>query len=284
MATQKRIGFVDYKLDNFHANTYLKAIRTTLKDRGYTVSGCFALEEAEGKAWAQKNDVSYFETVQKLNEKADFYCILAPSNPETHLNLARLIVPFGKTTYVDKTFAPDLKTAQEIFELADQHHTKIQTSSALRYTDVQEHVKKAGKDALKHITAWGSGSSFAEYAIHPVEMVISCLGPGATSLLRRGTGAFSQLLINFTSDRTATINVYTEGATPFAASLTTSKKTEYVPVNTATLFVNMAGAILDFFDKNEPQIDRAESLMIRRILDAAQDPRALKEFVPLSVT
>ena len=282
MPNQKRIGFVDYNLDNFHANTYLKAIRQTLKDRGYTVTGCHALEEAEGKDWARKNDVPYFSTPLELNEHVDFYCILAPSNPETHLNLARLVVPFGKTTYVDKTFAPDLKTAHEIFELADQHHTKIQTSSALRYTDVQRAVAEAGKDNLKHITAWGGGSSLAEYAIHPVEMVISCLGPNAISLLRRGTEKFSQLLINFTNDRTATVNVYTEGSTPFAASITTAKKTQYVPVNTSTLFTNMAAGILDFFDRSEPLIDRAESLMIRRILDVAQEPEALKGFISLS--
>ena len=281
MPPQKRIAFVDYKLDNFHANTYLKAIRVNLKDRGYTITGCHALDESEGKAWATKNNVPYFSTPQDLSDHADYFCILAPSNPETHLNLARLVVPFGKPTYIDKTFAPDLKTAHEIFDLADQHHTPVQTSSALRYTDVQEHLKQ-GKENLLHLTAWGGGSSFAEYAIHPVEMAISCLGPKATSLLRRTTGDFSQLLINFTSDRTATLNVYTHGNTPFAASLTTPKKTDYVPVNTSTLFTNMASAILDFFDKGQPQIDRAESLMIRHILDVAQDPRALKEFLPLT--
>ena len=38
-----RIGFVDYKLDNFHANVFLKAIRGPLKDRGGSVAGCFAV-------------------------------------------------------------------------------------------------------------------------------------------------------------------------------------------------------------------------------------------------
>ena len=97
MPTQKRIGFVDYKLDNFHANTYLKAIRETLKDRGYTVAGCHALEESEGKTWATKNNVRYFSTAEDLNEHADYYCILAPSNPETHLDLCRRVLPIGKT-------------------------------------------------------------------------------------------------------------------------------------------------------------------------------------------
>src|SRR5437764_129473 len=109
----KRIGFVDNKLENFHANVFLKAYRDTLKSRGATVAGCFALDADNGKAWAAHNDVPYFNSVEALNDHVDAYMILAPSNPELHLKLAEMVFPFGKTTYVDKTFAPDLATAQK---------------------------------------------------------------------------------------------------------------------------------------------------------------------------
>jgi hypothetical protein len=276
----KRIAFVDYKLDNFHANVYLKAFRTTLKGRGYDVVGCHALDEQGGRAWGEKNHVAYYDDVLKLNENCDVYCVLAPSNPETHLDLCRRVLPFGKTTYVDKTFAPDVKTAQQIFELADQHRTAVQTTSALRYTAVQQKAQSiGGRDAVRHVTAFGGGSSFAEYAIHPVEMVVSVMGAGAVSLMRRGSDPWSQLLINFDGGRTATLNVYTHGDTPSMAALTTDKHTESVAVDGATLFTNMAAALLDFFDAGKPQIDRAESLAVRRILDAAGTADALKSFV-----
>ena len=281
MQNQKRIAFVDHHLDNFHANTYVKAIRETLKDRGYTVSGCFAPNDPDAKSWSTKHNVALFTDAEELNKATDFYCILAPSAPETHLDLSRRILPFGKTTYIDKTFAPDLATAHLIFELADQHRTKIQTSSALRYTDVQQKLNEVGKDKLRHMIAWGSGSSFKEYAIHPVEMVVSCMGPDCTSLMRRGAGEYSQLLLNFSNERTAVANVYTAGHTPFAAAITTTQSTQYIPVNNATLFTNMAAAILDFFDRNEPQVDRSQTLTIRKILDAANDERALREFVKI---
>jgi predicted dehydrogenase len=162
----KRIAFVDYKLENFHANVYLKAFRNQLKDRGYEVTGCHAMDEADGRKWAEKNRVPYFADVLKLNDAADFFVVLAPSNPEMHLNLARLVFPFGKPTYVDKTFAPHLGTAKEIFALADQHRTAVQTTSALRYTAVQKKLKElGGREKLRHITTWGGGSSFGEYGI-----------------------------------------------------------------------------------------------------------------------
>ena len=44
--SRKRIGFVDYQLDNFHANIYLRALRGPLTDRGYDVVGATATDAA----------------------------------------------------------------------------------------------------------------------------------------------------------------------------------------------------------------------------------------------
>jgi hypothetical protein len=98
-------------------------------------------------------------------------------------------------------------------------------------------------------------------------------------MMRRGTDGYSQLLLNFSDDRTAVANVYTKGGTDFAASVTTDKQTTYLPVDTSKLFVDAASAILDFLEAGKPTIDRRESLAVRRILDAAADPGALKQFV-----
>jgi hypothetical protein len=156
----------------------------------------------------------------------------------------------------------------------------MQTTSALRYTNVQDELKQIGAP-LRHMVAWGGGRSFAEYAIHPLELIVSCMGPDALSVLRRGTGDQSQLLINFSDDRTAVANVYTSSDTPFAATLTTAQGTRYVKVDDGKIFLNTAAAILDFFEAKKPNIDQRESLMIRRILDVAEDPGVTKGFVRL---
>jgi predicted dehydrogenase len=277
-----RIGFVDDKLENFHANVFLKAYRNELRDRGWTVAGCYALDAANGRGWAKKNDVPYFDSPGALNEHVDAYMILAPSNPELHLPLAEKCFPFARPTYVDKTFAPDARTAKRIFDLADEHKTPVQTTSALRYTNVQEFVKKSGGTAaVKHMVAWGGGSSFDEYAIHPLELLISCMGAAAQSMMRRGTDEHSQLLINFSNNRTGVANVYTQGDTPFAASVTTAKVTEVLTVDTSKIFINNAAAVIELFESRKPNIDRKETLVIRRILDVAADEAAVKAFVTL---
>jgi hypothetical protein len=277
----KRIGFIDFQLENYHANVFLNALRGPLQARGWTVAGAWGSDAANGKTWAEKNEVAWFDSPVSMNDHVDAYMILAPSNPELHLDLCRRVFPFGKTTYVDKTFAPELGSAREIFALGDRYGCAIQTSSALRYTNVQKHLQSLGQASLKQMTCWGGGSSFDEYAIHPVEMLISCMGPDAVSLLRRGEGKFSQLLVNFGGDRTGTINVYTQSQTPFAASLTTDSQTCFIPVETERIFINQASAVLDLFESGKPGIDRNETLTIRRILDAAADPSARERFLSL---
>ena len=276
----KRIGFVDNKLENFHANVFLKAYREAAQiSAARFVAGCFALDADNGKAWAAHKDVPYFNSVEELNDHVDAFMILAPSNAELHLKLAEMVFPYGKTTYVDKTFAPNLATAERIFAMADKHKTAIQTTSALRYTNVQDHIRDTKPGAIQHMITWGGGSSFAEYAIHPVELLISVMGPEAKAVMRRGTGDFSQLIINFSNNRTGIANVYTKGETPFAASITTEKTTEHLTVDPSKIFINNAAAVLDLFESGKPNINRQETLAIRKILDAAENPAGSTAFV-----
>ncbi|MFP4028971.1 MAG: Gfo/Idh/MocA family oxidoreductase [Candidatus Brocadiia bacterium] len=278
---EKLIGYVDYELDNYHANVYLKHLREDLTDRGFRLGGCFALEEESGRDWAKKNHVPYFASPGELNEQCDYFMVLSPSNPELHLDLCKLVFPFGKPTYVDKTFAPDTATARKIFELADKHNVVMQTTSALRYTNVQDEIKEMGSPTIEHMVTWGGGRSFEEYAIHPLELAVSCMGPGVESVMRRGAGTQSQLLANFSGGRTAVVNVYTNAQTPYAASITTADETRIIEVKTADIFLNTLSAVLDLFEKGKPDIDRAESLIIQRILDAAEEPEAKAEFIML---
>jgi predicted dehydrogenase len=273
-----RIGFVDYRLENWHANTFLRIFREELKDRA-VIAGCWGMDQAIGQAWAQKNAVPLAASVADLDKTVDAYMVLAPTNPETHLELCQKVLPMGKPTFVDKTFAPDLATAQAIFALADKHAAPVESSSALRYTNVQREVDSLGRSDLRHMVAWGGGRSYDEYSIHPTELVISCMGAGAESLMRRNDGAYSQLLVNFADGRTAVINVHAHEQAPFAAALTTSQTTRLLNVDFGPMFSEAAGAIVDFLQGKRPPIDRQQTLTVRRILDASVNTEATGRFV-----
>ncbi len=70
MPTTKRIGYVDYKLDNFHANVYLDLLRGDLKARGWEVAKCWAMDEAGGRKWAAEKKVPYVADVKEMAEKS----------------------------------------------------------------------------------------------------------------------------------------------------------------------------------------------------------------------
>lgn len=279
----KRIGYYDYKLDNWHANTYLEILKNKFADSGYEVSVCKALDEEEGRKWAAEKNIPYADTIEDFAKICDYIMILAPSNPELHLQLAQDMLPLGKTTFIDKTFAPDLATAKKIFELADKNKVAVITTSALRFTDeFKAVVKEVGKQGVKHMSMWGGGRSFEEYSIHPVEGIISTMGADVTHVMRWGSEKFSQVDMKFKGDRTATAYLYVDIACPYMAVVTTEKESKFLNVE-SPIFETQTKHILDFFASGKPTIPREESLIIREILDIAMDPKNNGKWVATSL-
>lgn len=274
-----RIGYIDYQLENYHANVYLHAYRNELKDQNAVIAGCWGMDENVGRTWATKNDVTWYSKPAKLAAEVDALMILAPSNPELHLPLLRKVAAAGKPVYMDKPSAQDTRTLKKIFELADKHGVALQTTSALRYTAVQAAAAKLQPGELKHITTWGGGSSFGEYGIHPTEMAVSCMGSKVESLMVRQNGNVWQLLVNFEGGRTATIQTCVAANSPFCGTLVTDKEALHIQPDTSRLFIDTAVAVLSFLKSGVPNISRDESIAVRRILDAAEKPAALKRFI-----
>ena len=168
----KTIGFIDYYVSEWHANHYPIWIRELASKTGreYTVKYAWAEMDAspvDGRStedWCRDFGVEHCESLKELCEKSDAIVILAPSNPETHLGYAEVALRYGKPTYIDKTFAPDLQTAQEIFALARKYRTPVFSSSALRYaTELAQIPQNAEK-----LTITAGGSNLAEYLVHPL--------------------------------------------------------------------------------------------------------------------
>ena len=214
-----------------------------------------------------------------LAEQCDALVILAPSNPEMHLELCRATFPCGKITFVDKTFAPNQRTAQEMFALADKFQIPVQSTSALRYTAIQSAVREAGT-SLVNLYLWAGGSSWEEYGIHPVELAVSSLGTHVTQLQRSGSADHLLVMIEYASGQHAIIDFNAGVYVDFTAVLSTHHQNLSLKVDDRRLFTEAAGAILDFFDAGRPLVPREETLLVRRILDAVASDAALTSWHP----
>ena len=127
----KKIGFVDYYISEWHANNYPLWIAEECKKNGLSYEVAYAWAEeyvspVDGRntdEWCREFGVEKCNSIDELCEKSDFIIILAPSNPEKHLAYTKEVFKYGKPTYVDKTFAPDYKTAKEIFAISEKYGT-----------------------------------------------------------------------------------------------------------------------------------------------------------------
>jgi hypothetical protein len=280
-ARRWRIAFVDYDLNNYHADTFLGIVRGPLRERGFDVVAAAALKDPESRRWARKNDVRYVERIDQLADLADCFIVLAPDNSEVRMELCAEVFPLARPTFVDKTFAPDHAAARQLFDLANQHQTPLQSSSALRYTNVQAEAASRPDEPLIHMTAWGGGVNFKDRAVHPLEMLISCMGHKATHVMREGDERRTTLFVRFTGGRAGLAHVFTGAETPYAASLTTAKRTRYVAVKMDEIYANLMTAVLDFFASGQPAIDPRQTLAIMRLIDAGLDPRTDNQFMAL---
>ena len=116
----KTIGFIDFFLNELHANVYPGMIQAYNEKIGtdYQVKYAWAeVDENLGvttEQWCQKYGAAPCSSIEELCEKSDYVIVLSPSNPEKHLEYAEKVFKCGKSPYIDKTFTPDYITAKSI--------------------------------------------------------------------------------------------------------------------------------------------------------------------------
>lgn len=260
----KKIGFIDYYLSEWHANNYPAWIREL--NRGYEIAYAWGEEEispVDGRSsgeWCKEFGVTLCKTAEEVCEKSDVIVILAPSDPQVHLRLAERVLPFGKPTYIDKTFAPDVATAEKIFALAQRYQTPMFSTSALRY------AAETDGDYSRVLTQ-GGGRSAEEYIIHQAEMIVKMLGTGAESVtafplagavaFRIGYGNGRQGGMLYASSLPFTLTVQKDG-----------EKERTVPVKSA-FFPALMAEILTFFDTGIPPVSKDETLEVMALRQTA---------------
>ena len=265
----KKIGFVDYYISEWHANNYPGWIKQANERLGLDFQVCYAWAKEElspvdnvtTDRWCEKMGITRCDTVEELCEKSDYIIILAPSNPETHLELANAVLPFGKRTYIDKTFAPDLAIAEEIFALSRKYNTPFFSTSALRFASELKEFEKANNLVIK-----GGGSNLEEYIIHTVEIAATLLkeGVGSVKVKRSGEDAVGNVITK--TGRTATLEF--SPANDFSVSGTLPDGSVKEMNISSNFFDVLMEGILKFFSTGEKPFDEKETLEAMALRDA----------------
>lgn len=269
----KKIGFIDYYLDEWHANNYPKWIsdNSVLTGRDFVVAYAWAEQDKEGgldtASWCSKHEVEMLHSMEELVEKSDYIIVLSPDHPEHHEKLSEIALKSGKPVYIDKTFSPDLQSGQRMFQLAEDNGTPLFTSSALRFTkELSEYVGSSEfRDSLEYMAVTGTGK-FQNYAIHQLEMIVSVMGIGAQQIKSLSSQNGRLLVLDYGDGRRASMLQIQD--VPFQASLQL-KNGEGVVISQCTdFFPRFIHAILEFFETATPPVHKEETLEIMSILEA----------------
>ncbi len=275
----KKIGFIDFFLSEWHANNYPAWIKEICAEKGLSYEVAYAYGEKPSvfdhmttDEWCDKFSVEKCETIEDLCEKSDCLLILAPSNPEKHLEYAKKVLPYKKLTYIDKTFAPNLSEAKEIFGLSEKYGTPIFSTSALRYGDEI-------KDVLaKSIITTGGGSNLPEYIIHQAEMVIKTLGVSPLRVKADCQDKKYIITAEFEEGKKATM-IYANPL-PFSVCITKEDGSEFYSEMKSPFFKGLISDILNFYETGKQSFCSCETLKVMALRDAAlQASEKLNEWI-----
>jgi hypothetical protein len=273
----KKIGFIDYYLDEWHANNYPQMIKESPANKdGYAVAYAFGeIDAPKGlstKDWCKKYGVEQCAAIEEVCEKSDCLIILSPDNSERHLELAQKALPCGKVTYIDKTFAPTLREARAIFDIAAKHRAPVCSSSALRFASEIE----GWKGNAAGIATLGSGPSFETYGVHQIEMIVKALGTGAEKLMAlQNTGNIS-LIIVYKDGRRALYTQPLNTNAPMAVSVEKKGKGGIDwKVIESNFFGRFIDSLLGYFATRKVLVKKEETLSVIALIEAGS--KALKK-------
>ncbi|MPN22156.1 hypothetical protein SDC9_169539 [bioreactor metagenome] len=183
--------------------------------------------------------------------------ILSPNNPEMHLSLCDYALKSGKRTYVDKTFAPDVKTAKQLIKMAEDGKTPMFSSSALRFsTELKD--KKQG--SIKTLSVRGPGE-YPVYSIHQIEMIVKLMGSDPVRVMAIGTEAAPALVIEYPENKFATMGHF-GWECPFTLAMTAVNGDHYLIPECSDFFPNFVHELVNFFETGDIKAPASETVAV----------------------
>lgn len=274
-----RIGFVDYYLDNWHANNYPAFLRQAIEKYGYDaqVTAAFGMIDApDGKTsaqWCKEQNVTMANSMQELLDSVDAVMVIAADDSRFHEIVCPEPLASGKPVYVDKTFAHNLATAKNLFDIAEAHSTPVFSSSAQRYCQHVIDYLHERKEPTRFISTVGP-HSLENYAVHQLEPIVAIMGTGVKRMKAFAVGsAVTQLTLDYGDGRLAS---FTQTPQPFAEfnfMVSDGETGRRLHSDDSNFYENLMKAILDFFVSGIPPVAKEETLEIISLIETAKVAR-----------
>lgn len=264
-----KVGFIDYYLDEYHANNYpawLKEATGGELEVAYAYAKIDSPNEGglTTKQWCEKYGIEEVAGIAELVEKSDCLNVLSPDNPEMHEELCKLALQNGKRVYIDKTFAETKEIAERIFAVAHAHDTPCFSSSALRFAEEYQGIDR---ESIQGIVSFGPGP-LDTYSIHQIEPIVSLLGPDIHRVMYVGTAGCPALIMECRDGRRAMMSQH-GWECPFGMQIDKKDGTTENIVVGSDYFKGFIREMADFFLHGAVKVPHAETIAIMAVREAA---------------
>ncbi len=265
----KRIGLIDYYINEWHAlnyPTFLENVKGEI-DKEFEITDFYAEidhPDLSSDEYEKKYKIHKCSSLEELCTKCDYLMVLYPDNPERKFEVVKKVISYKKPIFVDKTFMNSFKEAEGIFDLAKQNQTPLFTSSSLRYAD-----EVTALEDTNSLLVIAPSVHLSDYWIHPLEIVVSKMGAGATRAKLSRSGVHHMLNIEYPGEKNALIIIAEGGnAQDFFISGNGKFKQNLVRC-TSPYFENEMKDILCFFKEKNPSFSYLETLEAMKLRDIA---------------
>lgn len=274
----KKIGFIDYFLNEWHADNYPEMIKKA-SDGEFEVCYAYAYTEPpvgsnklSNAQWAEEHGVELLSSIEEVIEKSDLLIVLSPDNPEMHEELCKLPLASGKLTYVDKTFAPDKEAAKRIFANAEAHNTPCFSTSALRFA---AELANFDKDNICRVYTEGP-SSLSIYSIHQIEPMVSLMNCHPLRVMYLGDEKHPSYLVEFENGKVAQAYHRNNPGMTFRFSTVNAENRAVICDVTSNFFALFIDALVEFFRTGVAPVPHEQTIDViairTAVIEAAQTP------------
>jgi hypothetical protein len=221
-------------------------------------------------------NVEIVPDIATLLSKVDAILLMSVDG-RTHLEQARPVIAAGKRLFIDKPLASTLEDARAIARLAEEAGVSWFTSSSLRYSEAVTQLQGPG---ITGATTWGPGPfepnhelDLAWYAIHPIEMLFTLLGPGCEEVSRIHTENQDVVVGRWKDGRLGVVRALRPSG-EYGAVVFRGQKAFRSSPDARHGYGPLVAEIVKFFETGKPPVPNSESLEIFAFMDAAQRSKA----------
>ncbi len=262
----KTVGFIDYYLDEWHANNYPAWIYDQSGGEFQVKYAYAAIESPHENAltnaeWAKKYSVTLLDSIEQLVELSDCIVVLSPDDPQMHYELSNKALQSGKPTFIDKTFSLIGDEAKQIFDIAEKHNSPCFSTSALRFS---EKLQNTDNKNINSIISVGCGEP-SNYLIHQLEPIAVLMGTDAQKVMFVGNNNLPAWVIKYDDNKTAEVH-FMKSWCDYTLHINYSDTNQTLTIND-DFFKGLIDSIIHMFKTNQIPVKHTDTVGIIKILE-----------------